>query len=823
MEFLAPPGTGFSPQDQGNNDAVDSDANPATGRSASFAVTSGQSVANLSAGFLTSTTLLGGDVWLDADGNGLRDAGEQLLQGVRVRLLDAAGQPLGPATVTDAAGHYAFLNLQAGSYRVGYAPLIGTAFTAQDRGADEAIDSDASPVNGVSSLLVTLAPGVSDLRGGAGLVLDLGRSPNYAPNLGLGNGNDGYPGTDYAEIVHGNGGDDSINGLGGNDSFYGGAGNDSLNGHGGDDVLDGGAGNDNVQGREGDDILLGGSGDDIGEGGNGNDVLIAGSGADNMQSENGDDYLFGGAGNDILTGNQGHDVVAGGNGDDSLQGADGTDIVIGGRDAGRMSLDGDGHATGVATGDMLEGNGGADAFVYQAGDGVDLLLDFNPAEGDTLTIYGHTGFQVVERTPEGRMALYLGSNAGFILNNGTFQGETAASTLPGVRFVASNAEAPNAIMGRDVVVPVLAQNWVSNFTGAGPIAVSQDFPAFAAAPDLTNLSGVTFERLVRRGNENEVRFLPPSNEWLEAGGGYDVLVTGEGFRGTRSTALPEDGLRLDLGGGTHLLRGVEAVRFVDGTLHLGPDSAAAQIVRLYEVALGRPADQAWLNAWLDVRQRGAPLTSVTDAFLQSPEFAQRYGANLSNADYVELLYNNALGRASDPGGKAGWVTGLENGSITRAGGLAGFSESAENRARTAEDVAPGIWDASENAAFLARLYDTTLGRLPDRAGLQAWREGMDAGIFTVTDVVNGFTASAEFKARYGSATSTGDFVELLYNNALDRAADPAGKAAWGNAIDRNVISRADAVLGFSESAEHRALTAANIMNETPDQFGILFA
>nr|WP_302471755.1 SdrD B-like domain-containing protein [Pseudoroseomonas vastitatis] len=104
-----------------------------------------------------------------------------MLQGVRVRLLDAAGQPLGPATVTDAAGHYAFLNLQAGSYRVGYAPLIGTAFTAQDRGADEAIDSDASPVNGVSSLLVTLAPGVSDLRGGAGLVLDPGARPTTHP------------------------------------------------------------------------------------------------------------------------------------------------------------------------------------------------------------------------------------------------------------------------------------------------------------------------------------------------------------------------------------------------------------------------------------------------------------------------------------------------------------------------------------------------------------------------------------------------------------------------------------------------------------------
>ena len=37
------------------------------------------------------------------------------------------------------------------------------------------------------------------------------------------------------------------------------------------------------------------------------------------------------------------------------------------------------------------------------------------------------------------------------------------------------------------------------------------------------------------------------------------------------------------------------------------------------------------------------------------------------------------------------------------------------------------------------------------------------------------------------------------------------------------VSRAEVVVAFSESAEHVALTAANIQSEVPAQFGILFA
>ncbi|MFT8246903.1 SdrD B-like domain-containing protein, partial [Roseomonas sp. BN140053] len=821
LEFVAPSGTSFSPRDQGANDRRDSDVDPNTGRTAAFNVASGSNLGDLAAGLRTSATQLGGDVWLDGNGNGLRDPGEQLLPGVAVRLLDANGRDLGRSTVTDAAGHYVFLGLEAGSYRVDFAPLVGTSFTLQDQGGSEALDSDATPRNGVSSLLVSLAAGTVDGRSSAGLVLDLSQSPSYAPSINLGDANNGFPGTAGPEVLHGNGGDDSLNGLGGNDTFFGEAGRDSLNGHEGDDYLDGGAGDDNVQGQVGNDTLLGGTGNDIGEGGDGNDVLLSGPGDDNMQGESGDDSLFGGAGADLLTGNAGDDLVAGGTGNDTLQGADGNDIVIGGRDGGTMSLGADGHITNIVTGDMLEGNNGADAFVWQAGDGVDLLMDFNPAEGDTLTIYGYSGFQVVERTPEGRMALYLGDNAGFVLNNGTFQGETAASTFAGVHFIPSTAGAPDDIVGRDVVVPVLAANWASVFKGAGPITVSQPFPPLDTPFDPTNLEGIRFDALVQLTSTNDSYALGGGNLVVDAGSGFDVLSTADGFRGVGRALLPDGSLRLDLAGRTDVLRNAEEVRFVDGTLHLSPDSVAAQVVRLYDVALGRGAEQAGLNYWIDQLNAGVPLLNLADGFLGSPEFAARYG-NLSNQDYVGLLYQNVLGRPADPAGAAFYEASLAAGT-SRATVLVGFSESPENKAASAADNALGIWDVSENAATVARLYDTLLGRQPDLAGLGFYRGQLDSGQNTALGIVQSFTGSPEFQARYGSNLPSAQFVELLYRNTLDRDGTPAEINYYVSQLDAGVLSREQAVFNFSESPEHVALTAPSVISENPAQFGIAFA
>ena len=104
-------------------------------------------------------------------------------------------------------------------------------------------------------------------------------------------------------------------------------------------------------------------------GGQGNDTLYGGGGADVLDGGQGDDTLYGGTGDDQLDGGQGDDVLYGGAGDDFLDGGQGDDIIDGG-----------------AGDDVLIGGQGDDTFVFRAGDGNDIILDFG--EQDELRFEG---------------------------------------------------------------------------------------------------------------------------------------------------------------------------------------------------------------------------------------------------------------------------------------------------------------------------------------------------------------------------------------------------------------------------------------------------
>jgi len=83
-----------------------------------------------------------------------------------------------------------------------------------------------------------------------------------------------------------------------------------------------------------------------------------------------------GKGNDFFSGQTGDDSVQGGNGADTLRGADGDDVLSGGAGDDRLEA-GSGR-------DRLTGGTGADFFVLSSGK--NIITDFNPAEGDQLTI-----------------------------------------------------------------------------------------------------------------------------------------------------------------------------------------------------------------------------------------------------------------------------------------------------------------------------------------------------------------------------------------------------------------------------------------------------
>lgn len=162
-----------------------------------------------------------------------------------------------------------------------------------------------------------------------------------------------------------------------------------------------------------------------------------------------------------------------------------------------------------------------------------------------------------------------------------------------------------------------------------------------------------------------------------------------------------DGAELDL-------RDVAALEFlgrVGESLLPGDDDArkarAETVALIYEAALDRDGDvdEGGLNFWIDRAGDGLSDLALAAAFTSSPEFVAAFGeaGSLSDADYVETLYQNVLDRASDAAGFGFWTDVLELLDGNRDRLLLAFADSAENRANSQfvtslAETDPGIWE-----------------------------------------------------------------------------------------------------------------------------------
>ncbi|MDQ1659817.1 MAG: large repetitive protein, partial [Cryptosporangiaceae bacterium] len=194
---FGPLGAGLSltTANAGMSDTSDSDANATTGITGTVAigapgVVSGMSAISLSAdgslhaaainrsidaGILGPRYAIGSYVWLDTNGNGVQNSGELGVNGVVVRLLDGAGDPVtdstGDPVITftmtgpdGAMGFYLFDGLAPGTYVVEFVGLPpGYGITIPDSGGDDGADSDADDSTGRTGPIVVgpAAPNMS--------------------------------------------------------------------------------------------------------------------------------------------------------------------------------------------------------------------------------------------------------------------------------------------------------------------------------------------------------------------------------------------------------------------------------------------------------------------------------------------------------------------------------------------------------------------------------------------------------------------------------------------------------------------------------------
>lgn len=201
-------------------------------------------------GFDPPAGKVAGTVFHDFDANGADDRGEPALAGWTV-YADANGDGMRNAgeesALTDDRGRYLIDGVEAGEATI-------------------RVDAPTGTWEHWLAAPVTVTVVENAITRDVALAVTGGATP----------GDDTLAGTKAAETIDGGAGADLIRSGGGADVVTGAAGDDTLRGYDGDDVLDGGTGCDRIAGGEGDDTIDGGAGDDALVGRLGADLFVFG-------------------------------------------------------------------------------------------------------------------------------------------------------------------------------------------------------------------------------------------------------------------------------------------------------------------------------------------------------------------------------------------------------------------------------------------------------------------------------------------------------------------------------------------------------------------
>lgn len=93
----------------------------------------------------------------------------------------------------------------------------------------------------------------------------------------------------------------------------------------------------------------------------------------------------------------------------------------------------------------------------------------------------------------------------------------------------------------------------------------------------------------------------------------------------------------------------------------GYDKTHADVLRLYQAFFEREPDVDGAVYWIEQYEAGATLDDLAWGFASSTEFTSRYGGDLTNRQFLEIVYGNVLGRTPDDEGMDYWLGQVDGG------------------------------------------------------------------------------------------------------------------------------------------------------------------
>ncbi|MBJ3774418.1 DUF4214 domain-containing protein [Acuticoccus mangrovi] len=354
--------------------------------------------------------------------------------------------------------------------------------------------------------------------------------------------------------------------------------------------------------------------------------------------------------------------------------------------------------------------------------------------------------------------------------------------------------------GNDYISGSLDDDWITGGNGDDLIITSPGLDTIQAGADDDTV----------RATAADVDSVSQDHSDIDGGAGTDVIDMNT-FRipYLDVTVVNDDGV-ISVTGDTVIdmtLTNVEVLKFVDGQLDFDNESSAATVLRLYEAAWGRGPDLVGFNEWIERLEGGASLEDLAESLTATNRYQEIYGG-LSNEEFVETLYQTALGRDADATGLAGWTARLDSGVMERSELLWRFAESREHVAQLADVVAEGLWSANENAVSVSLLYLAAYDRMPTYDEFD--RDYGTVNLERLNWVADQIFSSDEVQDRYAGLDDEG-FITALYNDILGRDPDAAGLAAWTHQLDEGLQDRSDLFRNFAEGREHQKLVADQVL------------
>lgn len=268
----------------------------------------------------------------------------------------------------------------------------------------------------------------------------------------------------------------------------------------------------------------------------------------------------------------------------------------------------------------------------------------------------------------------------------TWSGSSISAAMSGARTAESHMF--NGGDGADFALYTgRERDYGVRYTQDGAIGVTSRTSGFDDG--LWNIENVLFDDKSAYGSATWDSSINATERTIDGGRGLDTLV----INGSRSEYIVDattSGFSITGNGVSQWVTNVERLRFDDGFLALDINDNGGKAYRIYQAAFDRVPDVSGLGFWINSLDLGVSLTQVAAFFMTSQEFNTKYGSP-TNAQFLNLLYQNVLDRNPDQAGYDYWLPHLEQGRLTRAEVLMFFSESTENKANVIGAIQDGAF------------------------------------------------------------------------------------------------------------------------------------